>query len=113
MILFFFSSIRRHTRCALGTGVQTCALPISELRIRDIDINAGTIYVQQSKAGIARHVTLTQEGIHLFLRLVNDRKPSDYVFVKYDGSSWGKSHQIRSEERRVGTECVSTCRCGW
>src|SRR3546814_4895030 len=29
--LFFFSSRRRHTRCALVTGVQTCALPISVL----------------------------------------------------------------------------------
>src|SRR3546814_3463354 len=28
-LLFFFSSRRRHTRCALVTGVQTCALPIS------------------------------------------------------------------------------------
>src|SRR3546814_9011299 len=28
MMLFFFSSRRRHTRCALVTGVQTCALPI-------------------------------------------------------------------------------------
>src|SRR3546814_9216717 len=28
---FFFSSRRRHTRCALVTGVQTCALPISSL----------------------------------------------------------------------------------
>src|SRR3546814_6816490 len=28
--IFFFSSRRRHTRCALVTGVQTCALPISE-----------------------------------------------------------------------------------
>src|SRR3546814_14083362 len=28
-IVFFFSSRRRHTRCALVTGVQTCALPIS------------------------------------------------------------------------------------
>src|SRR3546814_3757399 len=27
--LFFFSSRRQHTRCALVTGVQTCALPIS------------------------------------------------------------------------------------
>src|SRR3546814_3784489 len=26
---FFFSSRRRHTRCASVTGVQTCALPIS------------------------------------------------------------------------------------
>src|SRR3546814_975709 len=30
LILFFFSSRRRHTRCALVTGVQTCALPIYE-----------------------------------------------------------------------------------
>src|SRR3546814_20504736 len=27
--MFFFSSRRRHTSCALVTGVQTCALPIS------------------------------------------------------------------------------------
>src|SRR3546814_3510972 len=29
MLVFFFSSRRRHTRCSLVTGVQTCALPIS------------------------------------------------------------------------------------
>src|SRR3546814_4798392 len=28
LFIFFFSSRRRHTRCALVTGVQTCALPI-------------------------------------------------------------------------------------
>src|SRR3546814_7176982 len=28
VVFFFFSSRRRHTRCALVTGVQTCALPI-------------------------------------------------------------------------------------
>src|SRR3546814_2662071 len=31
VLLFFFSSIRRHTICALVTGVQTCALPIYHL----------------------------------------------------------------------------------
>src|SRR3546814_11974271 len=30
LLLFFCSSRRRHTRCALVTGVQTCALPILE-----------------------------------------------------------------------------------
>src|SRR3546814_2269734 len=30
MYFFFFSGRRRHTRCALVTGVQTCALPISK-----------------------------------------------------------------------------------
>src|SRR3546814_19896050 len=31
LCFFFFSSRRRHTRCALVTGVQTCALPILSL----------------------------------------------------------------------------------
>src|SRR3546814_7069607 len=35
MLAFFFSSRRRHTRCALVTGVQTCALPISALFARE------------------------------------------------------------------------------
>src|SRR3546814_9185064 len=30
VVFFVFSSRRRHTRCALVTGVQTCALPISQ-----------------------------------------------------------------------------------
>src|SRR3546814_7425578 len=33
-VCFFFSSRRRHTRCALVTGVQTCALPIYRLLLR-------------------------------------------------------------------------------
>src|SRR3546814_3101863 len=33
---FFFSSRRRHTRCALVTGVQTCALPICSIVRFDI-----------------------------------------------------------------------------
>src|SRR3546814_8896845 len=32
---FFFSSRRRQTRCALVTGVQTCALPICLLDVAD------------------------------------------------------------------------------
>src|SRR3546814_4001813 len=46
--VFFFSSRRRHTRCALVTGVQTCALPIfgqpetGQLRVR-CGTHAGTV----------------------------------------------------------------------
>src|SRR3546814_9772008 len=35
LCIFFFSSRRRHTRCALVTGVQTCALPISAVCTKD------------------------------------------------------------------------------
>src|SRR3546814_7324025 len=36
---FFFSSRRRHTRCALVTGVQTCALPICSNTAQDLRNN--------------------------------------------------------------------------
>src|SRR3546814_7756022 len=35
-VFFFFSSRRRHTRCALVTGVQTCALPICSVPDRKL-----------------------------------------------------------------------------
>src|SRR3546814_6720535 len=43
---FFFSSRRRHTRCALVTGVQTCALPISDAQAQS--------YERSSTAGKAQ-----------------------------------------------------------
>src|SRR3546814_3912574 len=44
---FFFSSRRRHTRCALVTGVQTCALPIcsSVWELSGANTREGTITV--------------------------------------------------------------------
>src|SRR3546814_6243374 len=37
IVYFFFSSRRRHTRCALVTGVQTCALPICRFDRHGVD----------------------------------------------------------------------------
>src|SRR3546814_6495866 len=39
VLFFVFSSRRRHTRCALVTGVQTCALPISSPMTRCVLLN--------------------------------------------------------------------------
>src|SRR3546814_1684430 len=44
-VLFFFSSRRRHTRCALVTGVQTCALPIFWTHINGLARKGVTIMV--------------------------------------------------------------------
>src|SRR3546814_2354133 len=41
LLLFFFSSRRRHTRCALVTGVQTCALPIWPFLPRPLNSHVG------------------------------------------------------------------------
>src|SRR3546814_11115795 len=47
MCYFFFSSRRRHTSCALVTGVQTCALPISREQIESLGAKA--IFVEDVK----------------------------------------------------------------
>src|SRR3546814_14392147 len=50
-MFFFFSSRRRHTRCALVTGVQTCALPIFEIMFMDfIALAMDPIVNQAAKA---------------------------------------------------------------
>src|SRR3546814_9427070 len=56
-LVFFFSSRRRHTRCALVTGVQTCALPISPCgrrleHVLILDMNYGLVLFTSDR-GIA------------------------------------------------------------
>src|SRR3546814_6520160 len=43
LLWFFFSSRSRQTRCALVTGVRTCALPICDDRMRDAGLGAFTL----------------------------------------------------------------------
>src|SRR3546814_7488326 len=62
----FFSSRRRHTRCALGTGVQTCALPICRLDADNLLAGlAGKVFqpvVQNRLIGIPFAVVSVEEG---------------------------------------------------
>src|SRR3546814_7339966 len=50
-VCFFFSSRRRHTRCALVTGVQTCALPIFGLLSRVGKLRVGHRRGRQRRVG--------------------------------------------------------------
>src|SRR3546814_5251543 len=93
-VVFFFSSRRRHTRCALVTGVQTCALPICRpgrwrLRGQEQLVHPGTQLGQRRTDRIAGR---SEDPLEL---LATATCPD------------------RSEERRVGKECVSTCRSRW
>src|SRR3546814_3672163 len=97
---FFFSSRRRHTRCALVTGVQTCALPIS---IGQLLALTPATTAEQIKAAGAR----IREDEQRSLREARSRLDDAVGSVRLVVAS------ARSEERRVGTECVSTCRSRW
>src|SRR3546814_3824473 len=94
-MFFFFSSRRRHTRCALVTGVQTCALPILDLAPRQALLHAagrheavGAAASRGAPAGAGQGDIAALEQPVLVI-------------------------SVRSEERRVGKECVSTCRSRW
>src|SRR3546814_1963998 len=60
---FFFSSRRRHTRCALVTGVQTCALPISARPAAE-----GDHIVESENAALSRHRTRTRRDQRMMRR---------------------------------------------
>src|SRR3546814_1135553 len=53
----FFSSRRRHTRCALVTGVQTCALPISWSRRRKAAPNPHHLFCVHPRCGYTARMT--------------------------------------------------------
>src|SRR3546814_18697236 len=100
-MLFFFSSRRRHTICALVTGVQTCALPISAVdcsRDRRLTDAVGFSSLAQ---GVSHRSSI-------LLRIVSN---CCQLPVSRNGYHWNRIRLgPRSEERRVGKECVSTCR---
>src|SRR3546814_3426014 len=54
-VVFFFSSRRRHTRCALVTGVQTCALPIFQgEKIAVLKFHRARIFIGHAEIGELR-----------------------------------------------------------
>src|SRR3546814_935131 len=115
-VFFFFSSRRRHTRCALVTGVQTCALPIYPARITRrrpgiscVDTRLRNRMLRMSKAGktqkeiaakfdlcvrtVSYHIGLAKRGVTLARKTspkgVNRGKhpPSDKYVNRMSGES--------------------------
>src|SRR3546814_7547673 len=69
-VYFSFSSRRRHTRCALVTGVQTCALPICGERMLAAVIVVVMVVVLSMRAQLHRWVDrLDETEIHSIARL--------------------------------------------
>src|SRR3546814_9055890 len=100
---FFFSSRRVHTRGALVTGVQTCALPICVVDLaaqlgvsdetvrRDLKRMAADGLVRKVHGGVTLTDPLSEPEFHQRLVVQSEEKK-------------------RTEERSVGKECVSTVR---
>src|SRR3546814_20792957 len=96
----FFSSRRRHTRCALVTGVQTCALPITS--------DSGTGIVPPAskphRRPPVRGWTNANNGPVCEITVSRNRRPSS--MLRSNSNRSPGSEGPRSEERRVGKACV-------
>src|SRR3546814_11611578 len=115
MCLFFFSSRRRHTRCALVTGVQTCALPILAATwltvppflagTRSSTVRGSLICPARSSSDhpIVTRGAFARRGFNPFL--------SGRVGVAVQKNSLMSG--LRSEERREGKECVRKFGSRW
>src|SRR3546814_3075693 len=77
MFLFFFSRRRRHTRCALVTGVQTCALPI----LTGAAVPIGN-FAHPYLGGSSRMSSRLKSRIRTFAGLSSERiaSPTQYTF---------------------------------
>src|SRR3546814_5274121 len=99
-----FSSRRRHTRCALVTGVQTCALPIFSLP-KVFDERLTSMASTTTGIGILAAVVFSVAAFaQILVGWLIDRKSLRTVFCVIAGL------QASSEERRVGKECACTVR---
>src|SRR3546814_2514842 len=124
MVCIFVASRRRHTTCPSMTGVRSCALPI----YRDVrDICALQEALSRDIAGalrlnllpgeletLAERPTASVEAYQLYLLGRSFYlRGCDKRSLRIAHDVFTKATDIRSEERRVGKECVSTCRSRW
>src|SRR3546814_15927854 len=130
-LVFFFSSRRRHTRCSLVTGVQTCALPISPVAEVDwrpfayfrnhIDIESLVVprarltRLPELRAGDPEAPLLPDIDIDVGRLQVGRLLVDPAVTGPRHLFTLGRQANIadRTEARRVGKERVRTCRFRW
>src|SRR3546814_6204303 len=97
---FFFSSRRRHTRCALVTGVQTCALPIyiDQYNVKsttNVNFDTGkAVLSEQAKADLCAAASQAEATDNALLLVVG--------YTDSTGSQ--ELNQALSEKRASGVE---------
>src|SRR3546814_16871810 len=110
MIALFFSSRSGHARCTLGTGVQTCALPIIQA--------SGGVIVGRHGLRVAVHhdapepvLAQAERGVHA--AVVELDALADAVRPAAQHHHILAARGLRPAEPSVWKECVSPCRFRW
>src|SRR3546814_3896582 len=92
---FFFSSRRRHTICALVTGVHTCALPIS--------VNFGT---GQERLEAAQYGASVSATFHV-LRNSKTAALTVQDRISFEGAVWDITSAVPSREFNAGMDITA------
>lgn len=90
---------RALVRGALLTGARYGEL--TRLQCGDVNVDAATVHVRESKSGKPRHIALSPAGVSLLSNLVKDKAARDLVFTRGNGGAWRASDQIR----RIADAC--------
>src|SRR3546814_19148305 len=85
LVFCFFSSRRRHTRCALVTGVQTCALPILSAIAR-----------QRLRA-----MYETSDGFEIARRDLDMRGPGEFLGTRQSGQELLRFASLETDARII------------
>src|SRR3546814_11440891 len=96
-MLFFFSSRRRHTRCALVTGVQTCALPIYVI----VYDNAGAV-IHDGSSDISTYGQAMQDPLAFEAVAARDV----HMQVQMEERLMDVSAPIRIGDQRIGGDRI-------
>jgi integrase len=83
---------RALVQAALFTGARYGEL--ARLRAQDFNSDAGTVFIEKSKSGKARHVILTDEGRALFRDLTIGKPGDALILTRTGGQPWGESNQL-------------------
>ncbi len=86
-------SFRNLVQAALQTGARYGEL--AALKVSNFNTDSGTVSIQLSKSGKARHIVLTDEGVAFFRGVTAGRDGAELVFTTKAGGAWTKSAQAR------------------
>ena len=86
-------AFRPLVQAALLTGARYSEL--AGLEIRDFDQQSQTVWLRETKAGVARAVYLEGEGVRLIEQAVLGKPSDGLIFPRPDGKRWGPSQQAR------------------
>ena len=92
--------IRPLVQAALLTGARYGEL--GAIKVQDVDLSAGTVWMMDTKAGKPRVAYLESEGLSLFTQASAGKKGHEIVFSRPDGQPWKSSQQ----GRRLRDACV-------